>query len=109
MHASTVVIDLAEQVFGLTFADTQGRVIQRKRWSGAAFACVLEQRPPLRVLMKARGGEHHWARRLQAQGHTVPLLPARDLRRFVRGSKTDRHDVTGMLEADRCAGIMPVP
>jgi hypothetical protein len=34
MHASTVAIDLAKEVFELAFADAQGRVIERKRlWS----------------------------------------------------------------------------
>lgn len=37
------------------------------------------------------------------------LLPARDVRPYVRGNKTDRNDVAGMLEADRCADIAEVP
>ena len=37
----------------LAFADDRGRVLERKRLSRRAFARVLEQRPPLRVLMEA--------------------------------------------------------
>ena len=55
MHASTVAIDLAKEVFELAFADACGRVIERKRLSRKAFARSLEQRPPLRVLMEAIG------------------------------------------------------
>lgn len=109
MHASTVAIDLAKEVFELAFADGQGRVIERKRLSRQAFARALELRPPLRVLMEACGGAHYWARRFQRQGHAVRLLPARDVRPYVRGNKTDRNDVAGMLEADRCADIAAVP
>lgn len=109
MHASTVAIDLAKDVFELAFADDRGRVLERKRLSRRAFARVLEQRPPLRVLMEACGSAHYWARRFQRQGHVVRLLPARDVRPYVRGNKTDRNDVAGILEADRCGDIAGVP
>lgn len=109
MHASTVAIDLAKEVFELAFADAQGRVIERKRLSRKTFARVMEQRPPLRVLMEACGSAHYWGRRFQRQGHAVRLIPARDVRPYVRGNKTDRNDVAGMLEADRCADIAEVP
>jgi transposase len=109
MHASTVAVDLAKDVFELAFTDAQGRVIERKRLLRKAFARVMEQRPPLRVLMEACGSAHYWARRFQRQGHQVRLLPARDVRPYVRGNKTDRHDVAGILEADRCADIARVP
>jgi transposase len=109
MHASTVAIDLAKEVFELAFADARGRVLGRKRLSRKAFARVMEQRPPLRVVMEACGSAHYWGRCFQRQGHTVRLIPARDVRPYVRGNKTDRHDVAGMLEADRCADIASVP
>jgi transposase len=58
--------------------------------------------------MEACGSAHHWARVLQAQGHQVRLLPARDVRPYVRGNKTDRADAAGLLEADRCGQIATV-
>lgn len=109
MHANTVAIDLAKEVFELAFADAQGRVLGRKRLSRKAFARVMEQRPPARVLMEACGSAHYWGRRFERQGHEVRLLPARDVRPYVRGNKTDRHDVAGILEADRCGDIASVP
>ena len=79
MHASTVAIDLAKEVFELAFADAQGRIIERKRLSRRAFIRSLETRPPLRVLMEACGGAHcckaacalanKLARRLWAMDH----------------------------------------
>ncbi len=51
MHATTVAIDLAKDVFELAFADAQGQVIERKRLSRKAFARTLEQRPALRELL----------------------------------------------------------
>lgn len=107
--SSTVAIDLAKDVFELAFADAQGRVVERKRLSRKAFARGMEQRPPLRVLMEACGGAHYWGRRFQRQGCEVRLLPARDVRAYVRGNKTDRNDAAGLLEADRCGDIADVP
>lgn len=108
MHATSVAIDLAKDVFELAFADMQGRIVERKRLSRGAFARCLVNRPPLRVVMEACGSAHYWARVFQAQGHAVRLLPARDVRPYVRGNKTDRADAAGLLEADRCGQIASV-
>ena len=108
MHATTVAIDLAKDVFELAFADSQGRIIERKRLSRGTFSRCLANRAPLRVVLEACGSAHHWARVFQAQGHQVWLLPARDVRPYVRRNKTDRADAAGILEADRCGQIASV-
>ena len=105
VHATTVAIDLAKDVFELAFADGTGRILERKRLSRRAFAKALHNRPPMAVVMEACGSAHYWARRFQAQGHAVRLLPARDVRPYVRRNKTDRADAAGLLEAARCGQI----
>ena len=60
------------------------------------------------MVIEACGSAHHWARVFQAQVHAVRLLPARDVRPYVRGNKTDRADAAGILEADRCGQIASV-
>lgn len=109
MHATTVAIDLAKDVFELAFADAAGRILERKRLGRRAFSRMMENRPPLAVVMEACGSAHYWARRFQAQGHAVRLLPARDVRPYVRGNKTDRSDAAGLVEAARCGQIAEVP
>ena len=109
MHATTVAIDLAKDVFELAFADGLGHIVERKRLSRRAFGKALHNRPPLAVIMEACSSAHFWARRFQAQGHDVRLLPARDVRPYVRGNKTDRTDAAGLVEAARCRQIAPVP
>jgi len=109
MNATTVAIDLAKDVFELAFADAGGRIVERKRLSRRAFARALHNRPPLAVVMEACGSAHYWARCFQAQGHRVRLLPARDVRPYVRRNKTDRADAAGLLEAARCGQIDAVP
>ena len=109
MNATTVAIDLAKDVFELAYADRQGQIVAHKRLSRRAFFRCLENRPALEVVMEACGSAHYWARRFQRQGHQVRLLPARDVRPYVRGNKTDRADAAGLLEAARCGQIDPVP
>jgi transposase len=108
MDATTVAIDLAKDVFELAFADAHGRIVERKRLSRNAFPHYLANRPPLRVVMEACGSAHHWARVFQAQGHQIRLLPARAVKPYVHGNKTDRADTAGILEADRCGQIASV-
>jgi transposase len=109
MHATTVAIDLAKEIFELAFADADHHIVQRKRLSRRTFGRVLENHAPVRVVMEACSSAHYWARRFVRQGHSVRLLPARDVRPYVRRNKTDRTDAAGLLEADRCAQIDAVP
>jgi transposase len=109
MHATTVAVDLAKEIFELAFADADHQIVQRKRLSRRTFGRALENHAPVRVVMEACSSAHYWARRFARQGHTVRLLPARDVRPYVRRNKTDRTDAAGLLEADRCAQIDAVP
>ena len=106
---STVAIDLAQDVFELAFADAGARIVERRRLNRTAFARALDNRQPLRVVMEACGSAHYWARRFARLGHAVELLPAHDVRPYVRRNKTDRTDAAGLLEAARCASIRRVP
>ena len=87
-----VGLDIAKSVFQLHTVDMgSGEVIniQLKR------AKVLEyfaNRQPSLIAIEACCGAHHWARELGALGHTVRLLPAKIVRPFVSGNKTDATD-----------------
>lgn len=106
---ATVAIDLAKDVFELAFADEHQHLLERRRLTRRSFAEAFDNVPPRRVVMEACGTAHYWARRFQRCGHTVKLLPAHAVRPYVRGNKTDRTDAAGLLEADRCGAIRPVP
>ena len=60
------------------------------------------------VGMEACGGAQHWARRLQALGHEVRLLPAKMVRPFVSGNKNDAHDARAIWTAVQQPGIKTV-
>ena len=110
MHATTVAIDLAKDVFQLAYTDAERSAIEPLRvTSRLRFAALFENRAPLRIVMEACGSAHYWGRRFGRLGHTVRLLPAHDVRPYVRRNKTDRTDTAGLLEADRCPGLSSVP
>lgn len=116
MHATpksasvtTVAVDLAKDVFELAFADADARILERRRLTRSAFSKAFDNQRPLRLVMEACGSAHYWARRFARLGHAVELLPAHDVRPYVRRNKTDRTDAAGLLEAARCESIRRVP
>ena len=109
MHSTTVAVDLAKSVFELAIADDEGKIIERLRLNRARFSAFFVQRPSCRVLMEACGSAHYWARCIARHGHSVELLPAQYVRRYVRRSKTDRADAAALIEAARCGEIRAVP
>ena len=81
MHATTVAIDLAKDVFQLAYTDAERSAIEPLRvTSRLRFAALFENRAPLRIVMEACGSAHYWGRRFGRLGHTVRLLPAHDVR-----------------------------
>src|SRR5262249_5873935 len=82
---------------------------ERKRLSRVQFEQFWSKRVPCRVLMEACASSHYWARRLRARGFEVMLLPPHYVSPYRRRNKTDRADCEAILEAARCAGILPVP
>jgi transposase len=60
------------------------------------------------VVMEACGLAHHWARWLNGLGIEVKLPPAAYVRACVRRNKTGAADAVALLEAARCAAIVPV-
>jgi transposase len=109
MEHTTIAVDLAKSVFQVAVSHRPGRVDEERRLSRTRFLTYFAQQPPATVLLEACGSSHHWARQLQQLGHSVRLLPAHDVHRYVRRNKTDRTDAKALLEADRNEEIHPVP
>src|SRR6267143_1991038 len=109
MEHTTIAVDLAKSVFQIAVSHRAGRVDEERRLSRDRFLAFFAQRPPATVLLEACGSAHYWARQLQPLGHSVRLLPAHDVRPYVRRNKTDRTDAKGLLEANRNEEIHPVP
>jgi transposase len=104
-----IAVDLAKTVFEIGVAHRPGKVAERHRVPREQFLAFFANRPAATVVMEACGSAHSWARKIQTLGHTVVLLPPRQVRPYVVGNKTDRTDVKGMLEAYRNEEMRPVP
>ena len=109
MNATTVGVDLAQNVFELAVADERSAISERHRLSRTRFARFFANRAPCRIVMEACASSHYWARTFIAQGHAPLLLPAQYVRAYVKRNKTDAADAAALIEAARCAEIQPVP
>lgn len=110
MDATTLAVDLAKDVFEVAISARPGHITGRRRLTRRQFSQLVETLAPgTTVVMEACGTAHYWARRCQARGAHVRLLPAQHVRPYVRRDKTDQADAAALLEAHRCAGIHAVP
>jgi transposase len=103
-----VGVDLAKSVFQLAIADVNWRIVERQRLTRTQFERWFANRAVGLVVMEACGSAHHWARWLGSLGIEVRLLPAPYVRAYVKRNKTDAADAEALLEAARCADIVPV-
>lgn len=108
MSIATIAVDLAKTVFELAAADGTGKIVERRRLSRSQFDRYFENRECVHVVMEACGSAHYWARRFEARGMRVSLLPPHYVRAYVRRNKTDSADATALLEAARANDIVPV-
>jgi len=106
---TTYAVDTAKSVMQLHWVDVASGEICRRKLSRAKFTQFFGALKPARVVMEACGGAHHWARSLAAMGHRVELLPARQVRAFVRGNKDDAADARAIWLASQQSDIRRVP
>lgn len=104
-----VAIDLAKHCYQVGAFDARGQVIFNRKVSSAKFAAVLQQIEPTVVAMEACAAAHFWARRLQAMGHEVRLVPPQHAKAFRRVHKSDAHDVVSIAEAAQRPNLHFVP
>ncbi len=109
MNATTYGVDTAKNVFQVHWVDTDTGEIGRKKIKRAKFVEFFAQLQPAVVAMEACGGSHHWARTLGRLGHDVQLLPAAQVRAFVRGNKDDAADARAIWLAAKQCDIRRVP
>lgn len=109
MNATTFGLDIAKNVMQLHWVESSTGEIKRKKLSRAKLSDFFAQRQPGCIVMEACGSAHHWARSLESLGHQVELLPARQVRAFVRGNKDDAADARAIWLAAQQSDIRRVP
>jgi transposase len=73
MKITTMGIDLEKNVFQVHGVDDRGKTALRKQLKRKEVLSFFTNLEPCVIGMEACGSAHHWARALQAVGHTVKL------------------------------------
>src|SRR5471032_1204142 len=99
MQITTIGIDLAKNVFQVHGANEHGKPVLRKQLKRDQFIAFFANLSPCLIGMEACGGAHHWARKLQALGHTVKLMAPQFVKPYVKSNKNDVADAEAICEA----------
>jgi transposase len=99
MEVKTLGIDLGKTVFHVVGLTAEGRIALKRRLTRTQLATLTANLPPCLIGVEACTGAHHMARRLQAHGHVVRLLPPQYVRPYVKTSKNDYRDAEAIAEA----------
>jgi transposase len=95
----TIGLDIAKSVFQVHGVDGVGAVVIRKRVSRAKMLEFFATLPRCLIGIEACPAGHHWARELQAMGHTVKLMPPSYVKAYLKRSKNDANDAAAICEA----------
>jgi len=99
MQITTIGIDLAKNVFQIHGADQRGKAVLRKQLRRDQVAPFFANLSPCLIGMEACSSAHHWARKLQALGHTVRLMAPQFVKPYVKSNKNDVADAEAICEA----------
>jgi transposase len=101
MQISTIGLDIAKNVFQVHGIDTSEKVVVRKQLRRRQVLAFFEALPPCLVGIEACATAHYWARELTKLGHQVRLMPAKDVKAYVKRNKNDAADAEAICEAVR--------
>jgi len=99
MKITTIGIDLAKSVFQIHGVDAQGKTVLKKQIKRDEMTVFFANLSPCLIGMEACGSAHYWARKLQAQGHTVKLMAPQFVKPYVKTNKHDAADAEAICEA----------
>src|ERR1700690_4017860 len=108
MKHTVVGVDTAKRVFQLHWIDQETGEIVSLQLKREKFLEHFANQGPCLIGMEACGGSQHWARKLQTMGHQVKLMPAKAVRPFVGGNKSDAHDARAIWTAVQQPNIKAV-
>src|SRR5471030_1355163 len=101
MQITTVGLDIAKNVFQVHGIDAKEKVVVRKQLRRSQLIKFFEALAPCLVGMEACATSHHWARELTKLDHEVRLMPAKDVKAYVKRNKNDAADAEAICEAVR--------
>jgi transposase len=101
MQITTIGLDIAKNVFQVHGIDAAEKVIVRKRLRRSQMLTFFKALSPCLIGMEACATAHYWARELTMLGHKVRLMPAKDVKAYVKRNKNDAADAEAICEAVR--------
>jgi transposase len=99
MEITTIGLDLAKNVFQVHGVNERGKAMLRKQLKRDQVAPFFANLPPCLIGIEACASAHHWARKLQALGHTVRLMAPQFVKPYVKSNKNDAADAEAICEA----------
>ena len=99
MQVTTIGLDLAKNVFQVHGIDATEKVVVRKQLRRGQVMTFFEAMAPCLIGMEACATAHYWARELTKLGHEVRLMPAKDVKAYVKRNKNDAADAAAICEA----------
>ncbi|HEX6609831.1 MAG TPA: IS110 family transposase [Hyphomicrobiaceae bacterium] len=97
--AAVFGIDIGKIVFHVVGLDQGGHPIQSARFRRDTLLQFFQRAQPALVGMEACPGSQWLARKIQAMGHTVRIVPAQFVKPYVKSNKNDVIDAAAIAEA----------
>ena len=94
-------MDIAKNVFQVHAIDAAEKVVVRKQLRRSQMLEFFNALPACLVGMEACATTHYWARELTKLGHQVRLMPAKDVKAYIKRNKNDAADAEAICEAVR--------
>ena len=101
MQIATIGLDIAKNVFQVYGIDGDEKVVVRKQLRRNQILPFFDELPPCLVGLEACATSHYWARELAKLGHEVRLMPAKDVKAYIKRNKNDAADAEAICEAVR--------
>src|SRR5438046_4060520 len=101
MQVTTIGLDIAKNVFQVHGIDAAEKVVVRKQLRRSQVLAFFKALPPCLIGLEASDTEHYWARELTKLGHRVRLMPAKDVKAYVKRNKNDAADAEAICEVVR--------
>src|SRR6516162_1082871 len=101
MQVTTIGLDIAKNVFQVHGIDANEKVVVRKQLRRSQVLAFFAALAPCLIGMEACATVHYWARELTKLGHKVRLMPAKDVKAYLKRNKNDAADAEAICEAVR--------
>jgi transposase len=97
--AAVYGIDIGKNIFHVVALGSDGTVIQRVRFRRDTLLHFFQRAASAIVGMESCAGSQWIARKIQAMGHKVRLIPAQFVKPYVKSNKSDIIDAEAIAEA----------